>query len=467
MSTSDYTTIRSENEKRYGWDIGRIGKELLAERYDDRTHFIFELLQNAEDALRRRSAWVGRRTVSFELSHQELRIVHFGRPFDEADVRGICGIAESTHEGTDIGRFGIGFKSVYAVTDRPEVHSGSENFAIENYVLPARASMITRDGNETVILLPLRDSDETVHEEISVGLRKLGLRTLLFLREIDEIEWKIDDGRAGLYLRDKPEWLDTAVRRIALVGEQDGITASEESWFVFSREVATDEGKPAGYVEIAFQMFKSADSELEWIRPVSESPLVVFFPTIVETHLGFLVQGPYRTTPSRDNVPRTHAWNRYLVAETGTLLVESLRWLRDQQILNPDALACLPLDHTKFDEHKMFAPLFGAVREALRVEPLLPRFDGNYVSAHAARLARSHELRKLLDKVQLSALFGSAQELHWLSPDISQDQTPLLYSYLRGSWVCRRSRRSSSWKGSARRSSRASRTTGSCVSTLF
>ena len=32
---------------------------LLANRYADRTHFIFELLQNAEDALARRDNWEG------------------------------------------------------------------------------------------------------------------------------------------------------------------------------------------------------------------------------------------------------------------------------------------------------------------------------------------------------------------------------------------------------------------------
>ena len=58
---SDYLAIRQENERRYGTDIGRIGPLLLAHRYDDRTHFIFELLQNAEDALARRRGWEGER----------------------------------------------------------------------------------------------------------------------------------------------------------------------------------------------------------------------------------------------------------------------------------------------------------------------------------------------------------------------------------------------------------------------
>src|SRR2546421_7571123 len=119
---SDYSAIREENRRRYGTDIGRIGPMLLADRYADRTHFIFELLQNAEDALARRSGWRGERAVNFHLTPTALRVSHFGQPFDEADVRGVCGIAQSTKRNlTAIGRFGIGFKSVYAFTDRPEI----------------------------------------------------------------------------------------------------------------------------------------------------------------------------------------------------------------------------------------------------------------------------------------------------------------------------------------------------------
>ena len=92
---------------------------LLANRYGTRTHFIYELLQNAEDALARRVGWNGPRAVTFALSGTDLSVSHFGIPFTEADVRGICGIAEATKDLTDIGRFGIGFKSVYAFYGSP------------------------------------------------------------------------------------------------------------------------------------------------------------------------------------------------------------------------------------------------------------------------------------------------------------------------------------------------------------
>ena len=102
--TVDYQLLRAENIVRYGTDIADIGGMLLANRYDKRTHFIYELLQNAEDALRRRQNWNGSRSVSFDLSTAELAITHYGEPFDERDVRGVCGIGKSTKSVTAIGK---------------------------------------------------------------------------------------------------------------------------------------------------------------------------------------------------------------------------------------------------------------------------------------------------------------------------------------------------------------------------
>ena len=125
---ADYEKIREENIARYGWDTAVL--DLLGQLYSERTHFIFELIQNAEDA--------GATELAFELFADRLELRHDGRPFTEADVRGVCGVGKSGKSGdlTAIGKFGIGFKSVYAYTRSPRIHSGDEHFRIENYVRP-------------------------------------------------------------------------------------------------------------------------------------------------------------------------------------------------------------------------------------------------------------------------------------------------------------------------------------------
>ena len=232
--TRDYEAIRSENIKCYGTDIGRIGPMLLTDQYGERTHFIFELLQNAEDALARRIGWQGSRAVSFDLKETSLRVSHYGAPFDEADVQGICGIAKSTKNINEIGRFGIGFKSVYAFTERPEIYSGSEAFAIEKFVWPIaiQTSTIDRDTDETVIQIPFRPTDNSAQDEIANGLRRLGIYGLLFLRQINEISWNVEDRVSGQYLREAKN-IDSNVRRVTIIGQQDGESARDEEWLVF------------------------------------------------------------------------------------------------------------------------------------------------------------------------------------------------------------------------------------------
>lgn len=49
--SSNYELICEENRKSYGTKGAQKSGQPAAGLYDDRTHFIFELLQNAEDAL--------------------------------------------------------------------------------------------------------------------------------------------------------------------------------------------------------------------------------------------------------------------------------------------------------------------------------------------------------------------------------------------------------------------------------
>ena len=421
---SDYEAIRKENLRDYGRKVGHVGK-LVANLYGDSAHFILEILQNAEDALRRRDSDSGDlRTVKFDLAAQELRVSHYGRPFDEDDVKGICAIGEGTKEEdiTQIGRFGIGFKSVYRFTDQPQVHSGVEDFHIENYVWPSAASRIQRDPSETVFVMPLRNPDEH-HPEIANGLRGVGLDALLFLREIDTVDWSIAGGESGTFVR-QSEKLAEHVRRVTLIGESTTHAAADQEWLVFSKPMHGEGGKLAGHVEVAFFI------EDNQISPVSQSSLVVFFPTVVTTNLGLRIQGPYRTTPSRDNVPKRDPWNQACVESTGGLLVDALLWLREHDMLNVDVLRCLPLVESVFDD-ELFSPLYEKTKAAFIEHHLLPVYGGGFAASGDVKIARSGDLRDLFTPAMLGEIFEADKPLYWLSGDITDRSAPELTRYLR------------------------------------
>ena len=405
----------------------------FVDMYDRPTHFILELLQNAEDALSRRpSDWQGSRTVKFDLSQTGMRIAHFGREFDEADVRGICITLASTKEDdlTTIGRFGVGFKSVFAITDRPEVHSGEEAFAIEDIVSSVAVDAISdKSVDETVFLLPLNDNGKSKYQEIAPGLFNFNARTLLFLRQVDEVSWTIENGSKGRCWRESTN-IREDIRRVKVIRESEQ-ELEIENWLVFSRQVMADDGKDSGYVEVAFCLSEYSASGQVSVRRLSASPLVAFFPTVVETHLGFLIQGPYQTTLGRDNVPPGEYWNIRLMEETATLLPEALRWMRDNAMLDVHVLNCLPIDAERFAADNQFAPLYQATKKALKSEALLPCLAGGYAQAAHTRLGSTEGVRRLFTPSRLANLYGQDNQLFWITDNITDARTPELRRFIR------------------------------------
>ena len=409
--SADYEKIREENIARYGWDTAVL--DLLGQLYSERTHFIFELIQNAEDA--------GATELAFELFPDRLELRHDGRPFTEADVRGVCGVGQSGKPAdlTKIGEFGIGFKSVYAYTRTPRIYSADEAFRIENFVRPYGVDPPARPPAGTLFIFPF-DHDtvpaEVATREIAAALGALQPRILLFLRNIGWLRTGGPGAQDSVLERSVAGGPGTS-RRVTV--SRDG---QREGWLTWQRPV---EGHPGQRVEVAFRLTAGR------VAVVESSPLTAFFPTEKETFLGFLVQGPYRTTPARDNIPGDDPSNQDLVRQTAELVTDVLPELRDEELLEAGALAALPLDEARFPAGSMFRPLFDAVGDALTGEALIPMAGGGYGVAVDLLLAGSPEVLGLLDPGQLGDLSGAGRPVWFADASISERGTPVLWRYLR------------------------------------
>src|SRR3954468_24900259 len=102
----DYEAISRYNEEQLGKD--RRSRMSQVAMYADTAHFVYELLQNADDA--------GATEIAFRLNSDSLVVEHNGKPFDEPDVMAISYFGKGKTEVTAIGHFGLGFKSVFAYT---------------------------------------------------------------------------------------------------------------------------------------------------------------------------------------------------------------------------------------------------------------------------------------------------------------------------------------------------------------
>ncbi len=178
-------------------DFERGLKKLLTDLYPDEAHFVYELLQNAEDALANE--------VRFSLYNDRVEFEHDGeRLFSMRDVNAITSIGFSTKrtDATTIGKFGIGFKAVFAYTDVPEVHSGDFHFRIHDMVIPEPVKEIqtVTDTKRTRFILPFnnpRKKPEQAVTEVEKLLMSLDSTAVLFLAHIHKIAFRLPDSSEG------------------------------------------------------------------------------------------------------------------------------------------------------------------------------------------------------------------------------------------------------------------------------
>ena len=451
---SNYDKICRDNVRRRGDEFDDVGRLIAEQLYSDKSHFVYELLQNAEDALERRirSQPNGSypRSVRFHLYNDKLVFRHFGAPFSEIDVKGISDVLKGTksNDKHQIGKFGIGFKSVYAFTASPEIHSGDEHFVVKRYIRPEAKvpeHWLSIAPDETVFVFPFdheKLGENQAHDLILNKFKGLGPRVLLFLRWIDEIEWSADSvGEQGQYLKEtkKNDRYESA-HHVTVLGQNNG-HESDERWLVFSRPVNSDRDCQV-YVEVGFRLLTINSGKPERIVKESDTPLFVFLPTEKETRMGIILQGPFRTTSARDNILNDDDWNRQLIEEAARLVVDSMRQLKEMGCLSVSALEALPIrleDYRYYDNQREtvlkeyyedFYPIFKRVRDVLMSEDLLPANDGTYVAGINAKFGDGAPLMNLLNDNQLAALLEDDGEIKWLSSDITRYRTPELHMYL-------------------------------------
>lgn len=103
--------------------LGRALHCLSQELYSKDSHIILELIQNADDNTYLEDV---EPTLAFVLQENGIAVLNNEKGFSIDNIRALCDIGNSTKKGSNMGytgNKGIGFKSVFWVTDAPEIHS--------------------------------------------------------------------------------------------------------------------------------------------------------------------------------------------------------------------------------------------------------------------------------------------------------------------------------------------------------
>lgn len=421
-----------QNQDRDG--MLRRSLERIIQLYTDKSHFVYELLQNAEDA--------GATEIRFVQYPDRLEVMHDGKSFTTENLQGLCDIGQSdkVNDLNQIGEFGVGFKSVFGICETVRLYSSPRKkelagnchpFAVEikDFTKPIDIPAIdVPSGYTTFFVFPysvgFRFSGfknlTALNEAITKRLKNLGVTTLLFMQHLDLIEYEIKiPGKeaSGEYLLDA-EPVNDHCTRVSAIELEDDKTDESLSFIKFSMPI--DSNVSTRTIDIAFTVVTEKDGKTTFQK--AKSPYIsVYFPTETESKLDFIIQGPFRTTPNRSSIPADEEENKALAEQTAKLLRRSILELRDMGILNLSLIRILPLDEDDFDVYPLFYPLYEEMRDLFSSDCVLPVKDGNgYTKAANAVIARSREIAELLPSDLISELINDKKHYEWLPASLTE-----------------------------------------------
>lgn len=389
-------------------DYNGLWKSII-DKYPDKAHFIYELLQNADDAKASK--------VSIILYRDGLIFKHNGTvPFSITDpyekgkighINSIVNISRSTKTeiSNTIGKFGVGFKAVFSYTNRPEIYDDKFWFAIEDYIVPVRLTEDhpMRAEKETLFYFPFKNTD-VAYDEIMKKLRSLQ-NPNLFLNNISEIDWNNESGDHGHYsrvVRKQYSVKGIKCQLISLVNNTD----IKDLW-LFSKSVEINE---YGKHNISVGYFLDSNGEID---TSSRHKVYCFFPTSEKVDLCCILHAPFLLTDNRQNITDSQE-NTFLINKLAELAASALPILRDEgvatesKIINDNIFEIVPLEESCWDDDDSISKdtFFEAYKSIIQKEPLLLSRNGQYLKVSDAIIPARQEIVDIIDQKQLNELLN-------------------------------------------------------------
>lgn len=408
-------------------------KRSVVDKYSDQAHFIYELIQNANDAKATKCEFIledGR----LLFKHNGTRLFSISNPDTEeedghnsllGDLNAITSIAHSSKNEEQIGKFGVGFKSVFQYTEAPLVYDPNIFFRIEDFIIPVLldSDFPDRKPNETVFVIPFDKrglSPEEAYTQIEGRLQSLTYPTL-FLQTLNEVEY-VTSEQYGAYTKTVLNQFQkgfVTVQYLNLTHSSLEPEVTEKLWLF------TETNKSGYKYSIGF--FENEEGKLI----PKKLPAYCFFQTREVTNLNFLINAPFLLTDSREGIKAGQKHNDDLIADIAVLAVKSLNIFKEieqqdnRNLIHDTLLDIIPYSRVSLglsnDMSKVsFAKIYGEIKYALTNDELIPIKDG-YARKSEVFWASNTRLPKLFSDAQLSSIIG-IDNVHWAFPHLGRDE---------------------------------------------
>lgn len=311
--------------------LTRAISELAKNIYKKDSHFVMELIQNADD-----NNYSKGKTPTLKIIQTDKKIIFKNNEigFNSENVESICNISKSTKGGNKgikgyIGEKGIGFKSVFRVSNEPEIYSNGYQFKFYGH----SNSILKKPGNKLGFILPewIEEHDEDIEAEFTnvvlpfkKGLspsEKLRLADIepdliLFLNKLQRLE--INNHQLGVQnvvSKTRKGDLVTILQEKSTIGEEKVIT--RKGYYLVEREIKVPvnkqvpqrKGVGSTKVILAFPIDKRKNLIYE------ETQKAYSFLPIIESGFRFLIQADFILTSGRESIDEDNIWNHFIKDE--------------------------------------------------------------------------------------------------------------------------------------------------------
>lgn len=355
---------------------------------------LYELVQNGADELQKQPGG----GIQVVLTSDALYCANLGTPITPEGVETILASHLSRKRGTEIGRFGLGFKSVLSVSERPQFFSRSGSFGWDADMARVRirervpgdtptpvlrlAHLLNPQAERavdpvlgelmswatTVVKLPLKAGTA---DRLARDIMRFPAKFGIFSPHVGEVI--LEDRRSPEQVLRREIFVRGEGDRRILFTDEHGSTETSE-WMVFERV-----HRPTARAKRDAGEYHDRDQiPIAWAVPTSgqQGPgeFWAFFPTTYSTTLRGVLNAPWKTNEDRQNLLKGNSFNEELMEVAADLIVDSLPRLATPK----DPARYLSLITARGKEARNWADemLTDLVYTAAARKPSLPDQDG-------------------------------------------------------------------------------------------
>lgn len=408
----------------------------VIDKYCDSAHFIYELLQNADDAkatevemflTRDRFIFTHNGKVRFTVSDpkkaEEDRKMNKLGHINAITAIGFSSKNQSPTNNLDdikIGKFGVGFKAVFQYTTTPYIYDSPFCFKIEDYIVPTRLTDTTlqREG-KTVFVIPFDRKDITAkqaYEDIEQKIASLEYPQL-FLFNVNTVSWNTPSQR-GRIEKNRLETYETYREVTSVLYEISNSGRDNTKVLLMSRKVNVPETDQKHTIAIGYLLDERGRIKTD-IRP----NMNCFFPTQENIDTCYIIHAPFALVDNRQQIKRNNDVNTSLIKSIGELAADSIVILKDvslktkRTLLGDNIFALMHHNLESIQEKKSYyswtnreeLTFVGYYKNVLDKEPVFLSRQKKYITKNCGLWADG-DMRSLLSSEQLDYLIKCNQE---------------------------------------------------------